>query len=786
MKGIGAALYKDIRLMMNVTGILTLLFAVLLLPAFVYGARDLSAESIVRPFPIAFRDGDDTLMSRSLLQQLREIEMFSDIVKLKGETDEEALLDGAACVLTIPKDFFYAMYTGSDCPVEVTLNQNMMLEATLVDAMLSSILDIIEADQAAWRGIYSYVYGEPDEQTLLQMYEDASRDIFADALSRQRIFRTDITASDVVAVTRRRLCAVLLPMLCMLFSLSALQTLPQEHAMGARTRFLVLGGSSAAFLMSKVLAVLFWMVPLSVLLYLLSGISSVPLFFVLAAATFAASFGVMYMIVAWTGEENAARRWCNLYLLLSLFLSGTLITQHVLPGAFSFVRTLCVARFVYPALNAMDARESAASVLLRILPLWIMAFVSFALSLPAAWWHAHKKTRRLTQPARTKEVPGVPGKEDARMPAACRFLITMPRKLAMYAGGRTALIVSCLCLFLTGVAVRNASEHEAAYLRVAVADEDRTVTSGQLLDLLEEKTAEGLSLIRCTQEEAKTLLIDGGAEGILVIGAGYEEALLSGNQTPLDYTGNASAFSAQAVREMIAGQVAVQRAHFRAYTDTEKMTGQSLSEQDKEVLDARIGEALHQMPAVYRIHYANGAPVTDPFLPPRTGFLALCLILMLLTAAAFTARRDARSAERRLLGMRTAFALTFGADFGALFWYGLLLSVCFFLPGGLPAGAEVLSVCAFLVCICAFSLMLTRIAATAGRVDALAPILTLLICLAGGCFLDWSALSATLSGLMMLSPAGSALMLLRGQREAVLVLLAQTGLFMICAVPKRR
>lgn len=787
MKGLLAALYKDIRLMMNGTGILTLLLAVLLLPVFVYGTRDLSVESIVSPFPIAVRDLDETVMSRSLIQQIREVELFSEVRLTEGEEDGQALSKGAACVLTIPKDFFYVMYTGGDCPVEVVLNDDMPLESSIVDTMLSSILDIIHADQAAWRGIYSYVYGTPGEAELQQMYEDASRDIFSDALSRQRVFRTEITPSDMVGVTRKRLSAVLLPMLAMLFSLSALQTLPQEEEMGALKRYRVLGGSTAAFLTAKCFAVLFWTVPLSVLLYFLSGVTRPLLFFVLAASTLAASFGVMYMIVVWTGEENAARRWCNIYLLLSLFLGGTLIAPDALPGILSKVRHLCVARYVYPVLHAMDTGESTLLVLLRISPLLLMAAAAFLFAIPLKRIRARKKTRGAA-PAGEGADPYEKETSPFRLrgPLARTGGVTLS-KVFVYAGGAGALVVSCLCVLLIGYAVRGAEHREATSLRIAVTDRDGTAASETLLALLEEKAAStGLKLIVCSEARARNLVIDGAAEGALVIGEGYEEALSEDAQTPLDYTGTASAFSSQAVREIIAGQVAVQRAGVRARETVAQMTGERLTREEEEELDARIVSAAGSLPSVYRVRSESGARRADPFSPARISFLALCLILMLLTASAFTARTDARSAERRLLGVRYAFAVTFLSDLCALFVFGLVLSVCFYLPGGFPGAVELLTVCVFCLSIAALALMLARVASGTGRVDALAPILTLIICLVGGCFLDLSAIAAQIARLMMISPAGAALALTRGEAAGALILLAETLIFILPAIPRRR
>ena len=153
MKGFRAALYKDIKLFIRGGGLLALLLPLLLLPALLWGMGDLSRQSYVRAFPIAVRDMDETLMSRSLINQLAQIQLFSDVETLSpDQTDADALERGMAAVITIPQDFFYELYTMSDCPVTVTLNRDMALENALFESIVTSVMDIVRADQTAYVG----------------------------------------------------------------------------------------------------------------------------------------------------------------------------------------------------------------------------------------------------------------------------------------------------------------------------------------------------------------------------------------------------------------------------------------------------------------------------------------------------------------------------------------------------------------------------------------------------------------------------------------------------------
>ena len=117
MRKILAVCYKDFCLFVGGSGWLILILPFVLLFALRAGLGEGTGETYVRPFPVAVRDLDDTVMSRSLMAQMSEVELFCEVHKAKEETDQELLAEGMAAVVTIPEDFFYDLYTMEDCPV---------------------------------------------------------------------------------------------------------------------------------------------------------------------------------------------------------------------------------------------------------------------------------------------------------------------------------------------------------------------------------------------------------------------------------------------------------------------------------------------------------------------------------------------------------------------------------------------------------------------------------------------------------------------------------------------
>ena len=82
MKGFRAAFYKDMKLLWRGSGLAVLLLPLLLSAAFSLFAADLSDQTGIRPFMIAVRDRDQTLMSGSLISQMRELELMQESIRI--------------------------------------------------------------------------------------------------------------------------------------------------------------------------------------------------------------------------------------------------------------------------------------------------------------------------------------------------------------------------------------------------------------------------------------------------------------------------------------------------------------------------------------------------------------------------------------------------------------------------------------------------------------------------------------------------------------------------------
>ncbi len=335
------------------------------------------------------------------------------------------------------------------------------------------------------------------------------------------------------------------------------------------------------------------------------------------------------------------------------------------------------------------------------------------------------------------------------------------RRCAAYFGGRrrlaAAAVLLTVCLLAAGSA---ASSVRASAVRLCVVDRDGTEASAGLLQKLSKE--QSLSVTLCSDErEGERRLAAGRAEGLLVIGSGYEASLLS-EDAVLSYTGAASAYSQQAGREIIAGAVIAQRSRARAYQDAEELLGG---------LDAGQTAALEAMldadtAALYDVSVMDGEKTSAPTavfsggyagLP---GFAALCAILLMLSCACGMARADARAVAARMSCDKRGRRLSFVGDFLAFLLIGLAVMLPAAVFGGLTFAALGMSA-AYVFCVAGLCVLLGSLALP-GRAEVLLPAVALISSAVGGCFADLQSVSGTMRTAASLTPQGQMLL---GMRE---------------------
>ena len=91
MNGFIAAIKKDLILFFRKGGAFSLLFPLLLFPFFLFFFRGTSGS--FRSFPVSVVDEDETVMSKTLIRQMEDVELFSEVHRIRrltGNCEREA------------------------------------------------------------------------------------------------------------------------------------------------------------------------------------------------------------------------------------------------------------------------------------------------------------------------------------------------------------------------------------------------------------------------------------------------------------------------------------------------------------------------------------------------------------------------------------------------------------------------------------------------------------------------------------------------------------------------
>jgi len=783
MRGLRAALGKDFRLFRNGTGLFCLLLPLALLLALKTGGGGLVGRAYLEPFPIALRDEDNTIMSRSLISQMEQVELFSRIVPAEGSSDEALLNGGCAAVVTLPRDFFYTLYDMRENTVRVVLNDDMPLESALFRSMFSSVMEIISADQAAGRAVFRFCYGELAPEREQELWSVTAQRLVQDALSRQQVFDGASQASDLQGSLERGALACVLSVLCLFFPLTGVKTLPEELRSGVLPRFLAAGGDVRALFLSKLIVSALAALP--ALALLLAAFQQVywPLVLLEGAILFFGAFGLFLLAAALAGEAGAAQRWGNIIMLLSLVLGGAVYPVELLPETAQLLGRLTLPYYAWLGLEAIHAGGGAGALLARLWPVLAMGVLCGALAALAL--RGSRRSHIFPTPAS----PGgeLPPEAAPRTGLPRRLGPVAVRKLLAMSGGRaglcTLLAVAALCGALAGYALgREGPEH----LAIAVSVDRSDPWAAELVDRL--SALEGVTVAETGEKEARALLGSGAVEGALLIGNGYGDALLEEDSLPLTYLGAARAVSDQAAREMVAGLAAGQRARLRGISDAEARLGRTLTEPERVQLLDDMERDAQNVPALYEFTALSGknASAADPFAPTPLGFASLVVTFTALTWGAWLGGDDQRRVEERMASLTGGRVLSYTSDCLALFLAALLAGGCALLPSGGTGPWELLGVAGCAWCASVLALTAVRLTGLAGRVDALAPFLALITCLLGGCFGDLGHLSPQLRLISLCTPQGLALAVGRGSIPALAVLLLAGALLLLLAEPGRR
>lgn len=746
------------------------------------------SDFTVRPFPVAVKDEDRSFMSRSLIEQLRELPLFSEIrVIPEGETEERALSEGAAAAVTIPKDFFYSAYRYRGEPVKLSLNSSRPEEAAIFGELFRSVMGIMETEQAVSESVYALSFPGPlSEEKKEEMYESSSKLLLRAVLRRGLIFDERPEKKELSRALLIRILSAVLFFLAFLLPLSILRSEAEERRMGVLPRFLLSGGSRSAFFLSKLLLSLFLFLPPCLLLLLplhSLGMREPALFLLFSVLELFSSFLFLSGLTMLFSKARPLLLFGNLFLAGSLLLGGSFLDPASLPPLLRSLSDLTPLRGNLLFLGLLTKGFSPSLLPLSMLPLLLLSLCGilflFISAFKARFFPSLSSSSiSLHMASEGKEKSGEPASAFPEGEGRMCFFRRLTRlsflRVVALSGRRGGMFLLLLSSLLLGALLSSFPGGGAKRIRIAAVDLDQSEASSLLLSEL--SASDSLSSLETTEKEARRLLSLGELEGILFIKRGYAEGLKEGGKSLLHYESAENSLSSASVRETISGLSISEGIWESAESRAEGLLGRELRKEEERALSLSIRKRR----GAKRLYFESeqkGQSGEELLMPGREGFLALYLLLLSFSISGGLLEGGGRASERRMRSMERGVELDLlSAFFGILF----LLTISFlpfllFCRIGLRGTALLFLYSASLS---SLILLLSSFLRTERGAEGNAALLSLLFSLLGGCFSGLSLLPPLLNVPGFLLPPGLFLRAFSGQKAAVLLLFLLSLLFL--------
>jgi ABC-2 type transport system permease protein len=222
-------------------------------------ARVLTEDSeYIKPFEIALADGENSIRTSILIEQLKGTGIFSNIRFTTGEEARDMVHGGQVpAAIIIPPGFTSSVAVGENKPVEVVGNALYPYQARIVYNIIESAAAMVSAGQAAVNTIYHYdVLAGLEGGDINERFNEAVGEVLDMAISRRRIFSRIPGPAGYDVTPYEYLTAAALSMFLMFSGLPAARMFITEKNTGVYTRIVSSAAKPFHVMASKIVVTL--------------------------------------------------------------------------------------------------------------------------------------------------------------------------------------------------------------------------------------------------------------------------------------------------------------------------------------------------------------------------------------------------------------------------------------------------------------------------------------------------------------------------------------------------
>lgn len=387
-----ALLKNDIRLFLRdwKACVLLLIAPLFFISFFTYALSPyLEESSFIEPFPIAVVDKEDTTQTRMLINQVEEIGIFSEVIRMDEEEALRSLADKeVGGVIIIPEDFTNSVSMGENKPVTVVGNGAMPLQAYVVKNIVQSASNLVTAAQGAINTIWHYdtEAGLPDGERD-ERFNEAVMDYMLAALARTSIFVSEDAVSEYSVTPAEYFTAALIIVFMMFAGMPGMKMLVTERTSGITSRISAAPVRVWKVVLSKLLvSVMLLVIQFGIIIFMTSKIFNnywgAPVKDVLILFG-----GIILAVSAWSvftasvsPTPASADIIGNLGILLMAVLGGSIYPLTSMPEGIRRISVLTINRWAMDGFMVLFSGSSVTDTSTHALALSAAALALFAAS----------------------------------------------------------------------------------------------------------------------------------------------------------------------------------------------------------------------------------------------------------------------------------------------------------------------------------------------------------------------------------------------------------------------
>lgn len=692
MKKAFAIIYRDIRSLQIKSLLLSYALAALFFGSVWLGLGGLHSASLLQAFPIAVRNEDDTLISKNIVYQISKMEIFSEVYHVKGESNEALIEEGYVGVLTIPKDFFYKVYTFDNEPIEIALASSNSIQAMFLQEIIVSAMDIITTNQAARLGEYTYLYGE--DVDIQAVYEEASKDILGDLLQRHGIYASDGESYPPERILAYRLAALGIGILAMFFTCNAVRSMLKDENGGVYARMPVYPWERCLISIWHILYTYLLLLPIIVAVE--RGLMHNHYLYILSLCMIVIFYVGYVFLKIWLRDESLYNRISGLLLAVLIFTSGQIWNINIFGD---FYQHIIRYNPIY-RMNLSLLTENLSDMYKLLSGVGILYL--FYLIKPKVF---------------------IRMREPLLYSCRCniRWLQISMIKAYLMMGRWQGVLWTLAVAALLAAGFSDVRIPKKARITLAVVDYERTKESQALLTDL----SEDMEIVWVDEKIADRYIMENKIEGKLVLTQEGEVILRT---SPLSKT-------KEAIKELISSKILSYRIQKRIEEDIAIKRGSALSEAERGELRVVLSEVTRKIQKVYTIRYSDHEIKESYFMPDIFRFILYILFLNLLLGFYVIANDSSQGIEKRL-SVLSGKGLAFWSDCCAMIFVAMSMGVLLLYFAEILNGTRLVEMCLFISAISVILKFLSKLSICQEGAEVFYPVVSLILAFALRCFID--------------------------------------------------